>query len=330
MLDRRWMHHLALGVALTIAFPALGQDTSNQQKRPDQQEETGDSGTKQASDQPAVEPRAAVSNDAAPPTNVSADSSEGNQQAEENAQPDKPAKVAGPIFIGGDTLAQWIMAIAGIIAVGISGWAVWLLWKTLKATRDMITEAERTTRAAEETTAVARDTLNETRISAERQLRAYISFIRVETLTTMDHRREDRPRKVDGYALRITIENAGHTPAIDCLITASIAIVDASSPDEPVFRKPEDDGNRTAIGPKSMVYGPNIGFYRAEAQQVVDGNSRIFVRCRAEYRDIFENSPGRFTEKTWEVFITENPDILMPGDPLPSFSFKGYGQQLQS
>lgn len=73
-----------------------------------------------------------------------------------------------------------------------------------------------------------------------------------------------------------------------------------------------------------------IGINRDHAQMVLEKKKRIFVWWRVDYRDVFENSPDRFTEKIWEVEIPINPSVLPPGEPLPSFSFKGYGDQALS
>ena len=47
MLNRRWLYYAAFGVALTLAFPALGQDAVQPADRPSQEEEAGDSGENQ-------------------------------------------------------------------------------------------------------------------------------------------------------------------------------------------------------------------------------------------------------------------------------------------
>ena len=165
------------------------------------------------------------------------------------------------------------------------------------------------------------------RESAERQLRAYIGFTRVETLTVMDQMREDRPRKVHGYQFRVTVENAAATPAIDLTIYGDHCLVETTDPKDPTFNKAQDSEVRSSIGPHSMVHGPMRFITRAEAQRVLDKKARLFIWWRAEYRDVFDNTPDRYVDESWEVFIPTNPEILMPGDPLPSFSFMSYGRQ---
>ncbi len=51
-------------------------------------------------------------------------------------------------IIFGDTYAQWAMTFFNLIALGLSGWAIWLLKETLAATRVAVREAEKATAAA--------------------------------------------------------------------------------------------------------------------------------------------------------------------------------------
>ena len=92
-----------------------------------------------------------------------------------------------------DTLAQWAMAFLGIIATGLSGWAVLLL-------RDTLRETKVAAKAAQDAVAVTRDI-------GERQVRAYVSFKTVEPLFG------DGGLIIPSYHFIPIIRNSGQSPA---------------------------------------------------------------------------------------------------------------------
>lgn len=115
-------------------------------------------------------------------------------------------------LIFGDGMAQWIMAATGIAAFILSAWAVLLLYWTLKATRKMIGEAEKTTGAAIDGAKAAKETVDLTRYLGQRQLRAYLSahvaFCQFSG---------------DTIGCNFTIINDGATPATK--VTASVKVI---------------------------------------------------------------------------------------------------------
>jgi hypothetical protein len=95
------------------------------------------------------------------------------------------------------------MADASWVTVGLTGAGVVLLWLTLLATRGMLTEARRTTRAAE-------DTVTETRRIGEAQVRAYLTPKHVEVSLN------------NGCPmLHYSIANSGNSPALEIQVGAS-------------------------------------------------------------------------------------------------------------
>lgn len=295
-----------------ILLPSLGMGQSPENRGPDQsvEQQPADAETAQ---EPAVEAKIVVEPTTAP-THPTAEEHDTGGADERGDQPEQ-------YFVWGDTPAQWFMAASGALALAVSVWAVWLLRKTL-------IETHRATEAALMAADAADAAVDGTRKMGQRELRAYVNFIRIETITTMDQLREDRPRKVHGYEFRVTVENAGATPAIDCRIYGGHRLVDVEGFQPLVFDKADDDRNLTAIGPHSMVYGPPRYISREEAQRMLERKSRLILWWRAEYRDIFDHSPARFVEKSWEALVGENPEVLQPGDALPSFRFMTFGRQI--
>ena len=161
-------------------------------------------------------------------------------------------------------------------------------------------------------------------------MRAYVNFPYIETITVADHLREDKQRKVHGYNFKVTVENAGNTPAIDCIVYSDHSFVDVEGFQSPAFNKTKGGRVPTAIGPHSMIYGQSPNISREDAQRVLEGKARLFLWRRAEYSDVFDRSPNRFVEKSWEVLIPVNPAVIEPGDPLPAFSFMAFGREIHN
>ncbi|MDE0921354.1 MAG: hypothetical protein OSA96_00045 [Aurantimonas coralicida] len=93
-------------------------------------------------------------------------------------------------LLWGDGIAQWVMAISGVLALLLSAWAVWLLARTLEATRSAV-------KAADDAVTVTRDI-------GQAQVRAYIAV---------------GDLRVDKFAIGMvpvvsfTIKNVGQSPA---------------------------------------------------------------------------------------------------------------------
>lgn len=315
--------HLALGIGLCLASIPLGQQAVALQDRPADSKKSEQAPSGESSTQPAQEPSATALDNPPTPTDLRAEDHgwQSGQKRQNGSDEDTERRWWWITYY--DTAAQWIMSVSGIAALFVSIWAVWLLGRTLTVTRDAVAEAKKGAEAAEAAVKVTSDT-------AKRQLRAYLSFTKIETITITDHLRSDIQRRVDGYSFRLTIENPGQTPALECFIRGSVSIMDAKGFTNPIFPEVADNRMRSSIGPHSFVYGPMIGISRDQAQMVLEKKQRLSIWWRADYRDVFDDSPDRATEKIWEVEVPVNPKTLDPREPLPSFSFKAYGDQTLS
>ena len=183
---RSWVFIVAFGVGLSTQ--ALGQDSvilehgqHQNQKEIEPNEETIPDSPQVLTEATSAEP--------------SSEEHTHNKSTEGVADPGEPLGQGKPWITLSDTAAQWVMAISGVAAISISVWAVLLLKSTLNATRDTLHEAEKTTKAAEETIAV-------TQRVANAQLRAYVGI----TEGSMDLGGRNP-------IARFTVKNTGQTPA---------------------------------------------------------------------------------------------------------------------
>jgi hypothetical protein len=160
MLSSNRGHHLALGGCLAfllLAIPALGQEAVEPQDRPIQSQESGDSDQTESAQESAQDaPPAAAFPAAEQPSSPNTDD---RQRAEEDQGSRYPAFRWDGLITSRDTLAQWAMAALGIAATMLSGIAVFLLKRTLDATRDAVDEANATTAEARKQTNLAFNTM---------------------------------------------------------------------------------------------------------------------------------------------------------------------------
>lgn len=196
---RHWSVIVAIGlIALTFVGPANSVPVHDQptNQQPTTQPSSGQSSQQTSPDAAGVSqtPRPTV-----PPTDEH-DSSHG-QYADSEPSND---------LILGDGLAQWIMAVTGMLALLLSAWAVWLIYWTMKATQQTLGEAEKTTGAAIESLNITKDT-------AYRTLRAYVGISNVEGTVR---------RVGDQFEIwiKVTVTNTGLTPAV--FETASITLAE--------------------------------------------------------------------------------------------------------
>lgn len=220
-----WLYQLALGGCLSVLLliaPALGQEAVKPEQWPAENQNTTSEPQEQPGEEPAVESPSALA-----PV-VAAESSGGNHDGEdeysENSETQKPpgaAENSGIWGVWGDTPAQWIMALFGIVATGISIWAVWLLKQTLKATREAVATTEASVEAM--------------RDGNERMLRAYVCVTETEI-----KRENDRVIRALVY-----VSNSGQTPARNITSWTKIRVGDPSG-----FVVPEnlDGGSKSTIG----------------------------------------------------------------------------------
>jgi hypothetical protein len=132
---------LALGYSQKLAQPVP--------ERPADSDQRPAEANHQAADKAAIEAPSAPAPVA--PTETAGEDHGGDYQGDKGDDPQQSVFDWGTYVSPLDTLAQWIMAIFGTVATGISFWAVWLLRETLAATREAVDGAEKATEAALQT-----------------------------------------------------------------------------------------------------------------------------------------------------------------------------------
>lgn len=105
----------------------------------------------------------------------------------------------GNHLILGDGWAQWAMALTGLLALILSAWAVWLLKRTLDATRAAVKSAD--------------DAVEVTRELGEAQIRAYLSC-----------RSAKYKFDKNGVFASVEIANTGQSPASAVSIAGTVSI----------------------------------------------------------------------------------------------------------
>jgi hypothetical protein len=208
MSGRYWIAGIALGLAIAA---------SHAQEVAPEDQVAPSSAQEEPSDQSAVE-EPSVTVPQIETTDPAAQPAENEQPSEETAQPGQKRNggEGARWIILGDGFAQWIMAGSGIVAVGVSNWAVLLLKHTLIATRAGIQQARDGTHAAIIAAQVAQRQVDITEDTAKRQLRAYLSIKEAKSS------RNDEERLV----LQISFINAGQTPAYNVAVNITMHIHD--------------------------------------------------------------------------------------------------------
>lgn len=193
-----------------------------------------------------------------------------------NKRDERAAKDIGGIsddhLIWGDGFAQWAMALTGIIALFISGWAVWLLYQTLAATRAAVAQAEIGTEAAVKAVDV-------TRRIGEAQVRAYVTVLAGFT---------PKPPGNGKIGVYLRMTNHGHSPAFALEIENKVTVVNQRVDDLPPFYPM----------PKVIELIPNNEFRDTIVE--IDGVPNLFEGIASgdvvvynygvlRYRDVFGN-----------------------------------------
>lgn len=137
--------------------------------------------------------------------------------AEKNAQPGSNDRDIWDLF------AQWVMALAAVITVGVVAYSAKLLRDTLNATRDTVAKAADGAEAAWAAVKTAQDANVMARDSVAAQHRAYV------LVTHARIRWEEEP------FVEIRVQNAGATPAT--AVSINMKIVRRIGPDSEVIAK---------------------------------------------------------------------------------------------
>jgi hypothetical protein len=108
-------------------------------------------------------------------------------------------------------------------------------------------------------------------------------------------------------------ENSGTTPTKKMTNWVSWKIFTGAPPSDYDFPDLDNAGNPLpsrreglifSIGPKATKFSETLKIPINLVEQVGDGKARLFVWGRAEYNDVFENTPPHHTEFCNEVIIT--------------------------
>lgn len=263
---------------LVALFLALASQTTAADPPPNSSFTAEDETHKSPKEQPAQSPVAeqtAIDSNSPPPTSLTKDNEPANNS----------------LFLG-DGFAQWLMAVTGVIAALISGWAVWLLRGTLVATN-------RTAEAASENTRAM--------IGAERP---HVRLFR--TIKQVD--KSGKVIAVDGVNFR----NVGRTPAL--VKSLAIEYVLAKTPPLPsecrrIRSFPDDSvmAQRDEEWPRKHYVPPMDG--ETKLNELLPGHGkdgfRLFVYGEVVYSDAFgeERKTGFCRVFTGREFTYNQSDI---------------------
>ncbi|WP_109259662.1 hypothetical protein [Hyphobacterium indicum] len=167
-------------------------------------------------------------------------------------------------------LAQWMIAATALIGVI-------LLWKTLSASRAMVSEAQKTTSAAEQT-------VEETRRIGQSQTRAY--------LTVSPHGYFSDERSEENLKFGIEIKNSGNSPAFVEHIEFGLCQTDNIG-----NLSVEDTGITPMIVSSDFPIGANenhfayVHFAQPDheiLEQISNGEVYALAFGKVSYRDVFD------------------------------------------
>ena len=194
---------LVLGLTIVTGLKAQ-EDVANPEVEPQPTQQRATDQT--AADPTLTEPAVRTPTDEA--------SAEHNQAGSESGE-SEVRKV--PDIILGDGWAQWAMALFALMGVIISGWAVWLLKKTLDATVIAVREGEKATSASLEAASAAREA---NQIMRDEQ-RPWLDIIASPSgqLTYMPD------SDTIAIPFDITVKNMGKSPAFNVAIDLGLSAV---------------------------------------------------------------------------------------------------------
>ena len=168
----------------------------------------------------------------------------------------------GVVITTKDTLAQWIMAILGLIAVGISYWAVRLLKSTL----------EETARVSSET---AKSVIHLQK-STELQNRPWVNVSKTEVWRI----------GASVAALNVVLTNTGQTPARNLRIYASFAWQHSPEGEFVPVETDLPNGSAVLMRDQEHSFGLKLAIPNAPQSQVKELVLRVSIY--ATYQDIFQ------------------------------------------
>lgn len=278
MFKSRWLQYVAFGLVIAFACPVTGQDAS--QERPNQQEKSAGKTEPETAHDTAAAPKPAAVN----PTITKPTSPEhvANKKKPENGKAQEPLPWymdRGIWGFAGDTIAQWIMSIAGIAATGVSIAALILIAKTLDATREAAEYTGKAVKVAEDANAAARDAVGVTREIGQAQIRAYMSI--PECNIGMPN-----PPNI---TFHFWMKNSGQSPARNVGLRICLQIFDDSGVENPIWegKTSEIIGDFAASDPRPHQINYNPGIVDPIARDAINRAEFFKASIQLSYRDVF-------------------------------------------
>lgn len=166
----------------------------------------------------------------------------------------------------GMAVAGYMVAVFAALQALLTAGGMWLLWKTLKATRAAVTEAQEATRAAQDAVIVTKD-------AAERQLRAYVNVSAAQS------------RWSPTLRALIEIKNSGQTPGYD--LTHWTATGFGTSDRADFSDDPPRQASVLGAGGTQTTETPVAPGNGTIHEAFRSGSVTMFVWGRIDYRDAF-------------------------------------------
>ena len=190
-----------------------------------------------------------------------------------------PTNDAGDYLWHGDTPAQWIMAISGVVATLLSGIALWFLWRNLVETRRMAEKAAETANAAI--------------LSSRSELESRLGNLQIEKMVlapgggllhNQDPYRSLSERLRNDF-IELHIRNRGASDAR--LLSIEYGYTYGELPPEPNYRFSQQlDDEITADAKNSNVIVLNIKFAEQDIERLITENpwDHFWIYGRITYR----------------------------------------------
>ncbi len=197
------------------------------------------------------------------------------------------------------------MLVVAILQAALFVWQLVYMRTSLtdaKAAADAATLAATATQASVD---LAKDT-------AQRQLRAYVTFRRLEISPTVVD------EKVIGWNLVPEFRNDGLTPARDVDIRAKWRFAETELPKDFGFSVEGEVESKAVMGSRQTLWTKPIAVKRADLERVRNGTLFVHAWGETTYRDVFTGTEQRYTRfaGTIRVGNLDNPKRAIGFDLL--------------
>lgn len=189
------------------------------------------------------------------------------KESQSNYQNEANSLDLRPYISREDTIAQWIMAVFTIFLTVLTFFAVWFVYRTAQFTRDTLTQAEQTNKAAWKT-------VDETRKIGLAQTRAFIKCVGGEY--------NFGPSFIE---FRVDLENYGVTPATKVEVKAKLRVIEGHHPASGRPTQTFETNVWETIGP--IIPAKSIGeVYIGWARGTVDADTFDAIYESKSYFDV--------------------------------------------